>query len=380
MAAFFIQGTLLANWFPRIPDVQAKLGLGPAELAVGILGMPIGSFIALMVAGRIIEVLTPRLVIVLGTTAYCLAMSLPGWAWDIPSLFLGLMFLGALYVCVDVAINVQAAATQRRCGRRIMNTCHGFWSLGSMLGAIVGGGFAEYGVATSWHLLVVGLLTIAPALAIARGLPTLADEAAVAAARGPAFSLPSVAMLGLCVFAFGIVLTELATRTWAAVFLREVVAASPAATGLGYAGFSLAMAAGRFLGDKVSERIGAVAIARGCALAAIVGIVIVLTATTTTVAIVGLAVVGLGASVGYPLAVTAAAELGDRAAAINVSALALVAFSSSLVGPPLVGFVAEVAGLRIGLSVIVPFLLASALLAGELGRRARGLDAPRPSD
>jgi fucose permease len=373
MAVFFIQGSVLANWFPRIPDVQAKLGIGPAELAVAILGMPVGIFAALMVAGRFVNLMSPRRTIIVGTAVYCAAMSLPGWSVDIVSLFLGLMVLGAVYSIVDVAINTEATAIQRRVGRRIISRCHGFWSLGAMVGALVASGFAEVAVSTGWHLLIVGAVTLVPINLIARALPP--SQAVDASMRGPAFSLPSRAMVGLAVFAFGAILAEIATRNWAAVFLREVVDATPAATGIGYGAFSAMMAVGRFLGDAVAERFGPVAVARSGAIAGLAGVVAVAAAPTAAVAIVGLAVVGLGISVGYPLAVATAADRGDRPPATNVAALGLVAFSSTLVGPTLIGFVAEAGGLRIGLATMLPFVLASAFLAGHLGRGRDRLDA-----
>jgi MFS family permease len=248
-----------------------------------------------------------------------------------------------------------------------------------MAGAIIGAGFAEFAIATDRHLLMVGLIALAPAVALARALPPLRPEAIAAAGRQPVLSLPSRAMIGLAVFAFGVILAELATRTWAAVFMREAIGASPAATGLGYGAFSLAMATGRFLGDRGTERLGPVALARGCCIAAIVGAIAVATAPTSAIAILGLAVLGVGVSVGYPLAVTATAERDDRPAATNVAALALAAFSSSLVGPPLVGFVAEVAGLRAGLATMLPFVVASALLSAQLRRRETGSTLPTPA-
>jgi MFS family permease len=375
MTTFFIQGALLNNWYPRIPDVQAALGIGPADLAIGLLGLPVGTFAALAIAGRTVEWLTPRRTIVVGSATYCATMWLPGIAFDVTSLFVGLMVLGAVFATIDVAINTEATAIQGRTGRRIVSRCHGFWSLGAMAGAVVGAGFAEAGIATGWHLAIVGALTLVPANLIARRLPR-AKEAGEALARAPAFSLPSAAMVGLAMFAFGMILAELATRNWAAVFLREAVGASAAATGVGYGAFSLCMAAGRFLGDAAAERLGTVTLARGCATAAVLGIVAVVVAPNGAVAIVGLAILGLGISIGYPLAVTAAAERRDRPAATNVASLALVAFSSMMIGPTLVGFVAEAAGLRLGLATMLPFVVVSALLAGQLDRRRAGSTPP----
>ena len=301
MGVFFIQGALIANWFPRIPDVQDKLGLGPAELSLALIGMSVGSFVALTVSGRLVAWLTPRRAILFGSVSYCLLMSVPGWVWNGPSLFLGLFVLGAIYVVTDVAANTEAAGIQASLGRRIMSTCHGFWSLGSMVGALASGGFGQAGIAPGWHLLIVGLVILGPAVALARRLPHASERTIEGARHRPLFSLPTVSMIGLCIFAFGIVLAELATRSWAAVFLRDVTGSSPAETGIGYGAFALCMAVGRFIGDKAAERLGAVIVGRAGALTAILGTIAVATAVNGTVAIIGLALLGAGISVGYPL-------------------------------------------------------------------------------
>lgn len=374
MTVFFVQGMILGTWFPRIPDVQARLDLSPGELALGLIGMPVGSFLALLLAGRLVEALTPHRTMMIGVVLCCLLFTAPGWAWDIPSLFVSLIVIGASYVTIDVAMNVEAAAIEQGLGRRIMVATHGFWSLGSMFGGLLGGAIAEVGIATRWHLLATGLIALPVVLACIRALPA-PDALAAPTARPPVFSLPGPALIGLAMFAFGVVLAELATRNWAAVFLREVVGASPAATGVAYGAFALCMAAGRFLGDRAADRFGSVAVARACVAGAVLGTLLVVTANTTVMATLGLAIMGLGISVGYPLAVTAAAGRGDQPATINVAALALVAFSSALVGPPLVGFVADFVGLRVGMATLLPFVVASLLLAGQLDRRQR---TPRP--
>lgn len=369
MAVFFVQAVLLNNWFPRIPDIQSSLGVGPAELSIALLGMPIGGFIATTLAARIIERLSARRTIVAGFLVFGLMQMLPGWTWSVASLFLVLLLMGASYVVMDVAINVEATRIQAAIGRRILSTCHGFWSLGSMLGLVMGAGFAEAGIETRWHMMIVALIVVPIGVMVARRMPVFARASEAPANRAPIVSFPSLSMVGLCIFAFGVVLGELTVRTWGAVYLRDVVGASPAGTGIGYAAFSLGMAAFRLTGDRLADRFGPVALGRFCSGVAVVGVLAVVFAGSLPVAVVGFALLGIGVSIGFPLAVSAAAVFPERTPATNVAALSLIAYSSTLVGPPLVGFVAETGGLRLGLSAILPLMLLSALFAGSLRQR-----------
>jgi fucose permease len=249
MAVFFMQAMTLANWVPRIPDVQQELGLSPGELAIALLGMPVGSFLALLSSGQLIERITARRTVFLGFLIYLALLPLAGMAWDLASLFGALFLLGIFSPLVDVAMNVEAARVQDTLSRPIMSTCHGFWSIGSTAGALIGSAFADAGIATHWHLTLVAVVSLPIAVAVGTALPEVSVPPRPAGRSRLPFALPSLGMIGLVVFAFGAVTAEVATRSWSAVYLRDVILASPGAAGLGYAAFSLFMAGGRFLGD-----------------------------------------------------------------------------------------------------------------------------------
>ena len=372
MAVFFLQAMTLANWVPRIPDVQEELGLTAGELAIALLGMPIGSFLALLSSGQLIERITARRTVFLGFLIYLTLLPLAGMAWDLASLFGALFLLGIFSPLVDVAMNVEAARVQDTLSRPIMSTCHGFWSIGSMAGALIGSAFADAGIATHWHLVLVAVVSLPIAVAVGMALPEVSLPPRPAGRSRLPFALPSLGMLGLVVFAFGAVTAEVATRSWSAVYLRDVILASPGAAGLGYAAFSLFMAGGRFLGDWATVRFGSVRTARLCCLVAVVGIVLVVLGNSLAVVIAGFAALGFGVSLVYPLSATAAAARGDRPAAMNVAALSLGAFAAFMIGPPLTGFVADAWGLRAGLATIIPLVALTAVLAGEVRRRRAG--------
>ncbi len=368
MAVFFLQAVAITNWFPRIPDVQQRLGLSPGELSICLLAMSLGIFLMTIFNGPLIARYSARTVMTVGMCTYYPMLVLPGLAWNGPTLFLFLFVLGLVYVLVDVAMNVEAARIQDAVGRRIMSTCHGFWSIGAVIGSVMGAQFAEAGVPTWLHLLIIGCLLVPVGLTPARALPVLAAAAPTTGRRRPLIALPTAALAGLCIYVFGAVLAELSARNWGAAFLRDVLGSSAAATGWGLGALSLTMAIGRLAGDRLAETLGPVVLGRFCAVVAVAGMAALAFAGNLPLALAGFAAIGFGVSVGFPLALTAAAAHTDRPPAINVASLALIAYSGSLVGPPLVGFVADAAGLRFGLASLLPLMILSALFAGSLGR------------
>jgi len=379
MTIFVMHSFVMTNWFPRIPDMQAKLGVGTGDLSLGLLGASIGTLVSLPFAGQIIEWLSARRAILVAFVFYGLAYALVGWAWNVPSLFAGLFLAGLFMPVVDVAMNVEADRIEATTGRRIMNTCHGFWSVGSIIGGLSGAAFASLEIDIRWHLAIVGAISIPIALAVAYRLPQLPVGLAQSEKSRFRIALPTLTLLPLCLFAFGMLLVEAAALDWSSLFLRSVMGATPFAAGVGFAAFTIAMAVGRFFGDWASGRFGPVAVARSCGVIGLVGLVALVTAPTFVQALAGLAAIGLGVSVAVPLAVSAAASRGDRPASVNVAALSLVSFSGFLVEPPLVGFGAEWSGsLRIGLALLLPAIVVSIILAGHVRRSVKASVPPNP--
>jgi MFS family permease len=187
------------------------------------------------------------------------------------------------------------------------------------------------------------------------------DDAAAAPRR-----LPSLALLGICLFVFGVAMTEGAVADWSAVFLRDVFAQESASAGFGYAIVAAMVATGRFAGDRLKGRYGAVALARACGATSIAGLFLVVISPAAPLALLGFAAMGFGVSVGFPLGVTAAADQPDRPPAASVAILSFIALAAFLIGPPLIGFVAEHAGMRVGLAMLLPALVVSLALTGTL--------------
>jgi len=369
MLAFFLQPVAFGSWLPRIPEIQAGLGLGPATLALALLGMPCGTLLTLPFAGPLVARIGARSAIIWGFVFYTVAASLPVLAPHPILLFIALMFAGSAISFVELGLNVQADLVEKTSGKLIMNTSHGCWSLGIMVGSLIGSGFAAIGVAPQIAVPLLAVLVLPVAILTGIALPKLNDAPAEGQTQKSAWSLPSPALIGICLFVFGITMTEGAMADWSAIFLRDALSAEGGLVGLGYSLFAFMVAAGRFGGDTLKRRFGAIGTARLCGSLAVIGGIVLYFAPSVELALVGFGIIGVGVSVGFPLAVTAAAGLGDRAASANVAVLSFVALTGFLIGPPLIGFVAEQGGIRIGIACVVPFLLVSLFLTGRLAGR-----------
>ncbi len=366
MSVFVLHAIGFANIWPRIPDLQARLGIGPGELSIAMLGLPVATILAVPFAGSLISSFGARSILRIALPLTILGIALPGWAFDVTSLFAALFVIGLSYPVVDIAMNVEADRIERAGGRRIMSTCHGCWSIGAVAGGLIATGFMTLGVPPGWHLLAVSLGFLPFALLVPRLLPEVGRSAATGRL---AFTLPSRGILGLCMFLFGTLMVEVTARNWGAVYVTDVLKAEPVYAGLTYSAFAFFMALGRFVGDRAVDRFGAVRVARGSTLLAFAGLALVVFAGSPVEVIVGFAMAGLGVATGFPLSATAAAGRGDLPPAVNVAALQVIGVGAFLLTPPLIGGVAELAGLRVGIAVVLPMIVVSFVLARELTRK-----------
>jgi len=371
MAVFFLQPIAFGAWLPRIPDIQDRLGLGPADLAFALLGMPVGTLLTLPLAGRFVAHIGSRAAIIWLFPVFLGVVALPAFAPSMTSLFFALAIVGVVLSTLELGLNVEADKIEKAGTTLIMNTCHGFWSLGIMAGSLIGSGLAALAVAPHWAVVATALAVLPLAVLCSVALPA-SKPAGAAAAEPPAqWKLPGRTLLGICLFVFGITMTEGAIADWSAVFLRDVFNADPAVAGIGYSVFAGMVAGGRFIGDRLKARLGAVTTARLCGCFSLAGMALIVLAPASWLVFAGFAATGFGVSVGFPLAVTAAAGLTDRPTAASVAILSFIALTGFLLGPPMIGLVAEYADLRAGLATLLPFLLISLLLTTMLGGPGR---------
>lgn len=365
MLIFFLQPIAFGGWLPRIPDVQEALGLGPAALAVALIGLPCGTLLTLPFSGPLVGRIGAWRAMLIGFPVHLATACLPTFATSQLFLFLSLVLAGASLSFLELALNVEAAETEKATGQLIMSKSHGFWSLGIMAGSLIGAGLASLGLAPHFSVPLAAIVCLPIALVVVWSFPRDVSAHLPDEKQSHALKLPSWPLLAVCLFVFGITITEGAMADWSAVYLRTAFAADPGAAGLGYSAFALVVALGRLLGDRLRESWGAMTLARVCGVLAVLGVAVLAIAPNAAVAYLGFGIIGIGVSVGFPLAVSAAAALPGQASQ-NVAVLSFVALTGFLVGPPVIGFISEHVMMRIGLSALIPVLVISLFFTNRL--------------
>lgn len=367
---FFIESGVLGTWIPRIPDIKDKLGLSDGQLGLCLLAMPLGILTGLFVATRIIEYLgSLRRACQLFLPLWALSFIFPALAPQQSAFVLSLLVSGLTIGLVEVAMNTEADRLEQHYGTKIMSRCHGFWSLGSMAGALLGGVVAQLGVSVEIHFLVVMPLLAIAGYYTSTQLPVLnsvAKQKLEKEEKPPLIRLPSKAIALLCILPIGIMLVEGAFIDWSAVFMRSVLDASPLIISITYAFFSVVMAAVRLSGDKIRDLFSEKLIVQVSGVAAAAGVALFALSPNVTVAFLGAALSGMGVAIVYPLAITAAARRPGRSSADNVAAITMISFSAFLFAPPVIGFLSELFNLRIALLCLAPLSLMTFFLASEI--------------
>ncbi len=375
MLCFFLQPLAFAGWLPRIPEIQERLGLGPADLALALLGLPAGLLLMMPFAGPIVARIGGRATVRIFLPAFLVAMSLPAFSLHPAMLFGALLLCGITMSMIELGMNIVADEIERRDSVAIMSRCHGFWSFGMMAGSLIGVALAAAGLAPQWAILLVALLTLPIGFLVTRALPYVAPQSAQgegSAVHG--LFIPGWLLLGICIVALGSNLLEGAAADWSAVYLTSIFNADPTTAGLGYSAYALMMALGRFGGDYLRGRFGPVIVVRTCYAISLLGTAMVVFTDSYLIALIGFALAGFGGSVAVPLAVSAAAGVGGgRPAASNVAMVSLISLIGFLLTPPIVGFIGEHFGLRTGLGVLLlPMLALGVLLARTVRPRKAG--------
>jgi MFS family permease len=349
--AFFTNGFILANWIARIPAVAGHLGLSSAQVGTALLGMAIGALLAFPATGRLITRFGSARVTLAFGLVYALALPLLAFASSLPLLFVALLLFGVGNGGMDVAMNAQGVETEKLLRKPILNSLHGFFSLGGLAGAALGGGVASLGLDTPGHFLVIGAAALLALAVLRRGL--VPDAPHVPVRPAPAFALPPRALWGLGAVGFCAAIGEGAIGDWSALYLRDSLGTSAGTAALGYAAFSLAMLIGRFLGDPLVQRFGPALMVRGGAAIAALGLAAGLGTNTPLAVMAGFAAVGLGLSVVIPLVYGAAGSHPTIPRGTAVAAVATIGYSGFLLGPPLLGWLAQASSLRLALAVVI---------------------------
>ncbi|WP_282153989.1 MFS transporter [Ruegeria atlantica] len=362
-AMFILNGALFGIWASRIPAVRDKLDLTHETLGYGLLFMAAGAVCSFPITGRLTDrfgaVVLTRYIAVLYTVSLIL-LALAGSFWSLAAF---LFVFGAFHGSMDVAMNAWAAEVEQAYKKPVMSSFHAMWSLGAGLGALSGFAAVQMGLTVIQHFLLAGGIVVGLALALS-WVRWTSRRAAVSG--GKVFALPSGALILVGFTALCGALGEGAVADWSAIFLRDVTDAAESIAALGYAVFSVAMVAFRLAGGFVIARFGPVATARFGGACAALGVFCVVSAAEAGLALAGFAMMGVGYAVIMPLAFSRAASDPNVPPGQAIASVATLGYGGLLIGPPLIGFLAEMLTLRVAFTALLPLAVFIVLLAGSL--------------
>ena len=364
LATFFLNGFAFATVASRIPSVRQALDIGPARLGLLLLATSIGAVVALPATGGTVQRFGAARVVTVAAVVEGVGLALVALAVGVletlPLTAVGLFLVGFGTGSWDVAMNVEGAEVERRLGRSVMPRFHAAFSLGTVAGAAVGSlvTFAGLGIAahvgvTAVLIGVLGGVTVRGFLAVERHAEQSRESHALRA-----WTEPRVLVIGLMVLAMA--LTEGVANDWLAV---AMVDGYDAPAWLGAAAFALfvaAMTAGRVLGTVLLDTFGRARVLWGSMAVAAVGVLLVVLGQVPVLVVVGIVAWGLGASLGFPVGMSAAADDPAKAAA-RVSVVSTIGYTAFLGGPPLLGLLGSHFGVLHALLVVSIVLVPSAL-------------------
>jgi len=382
-AGFFLYAFGFGGFFPRLGELQVMMGLTEGQLGMGLIGAAVGTLFSLTFGGRAIERIGHRRMLLVVPPILPIWYALASHAQGPLSLFLILLPAGVLIGAIEVVVNLEADRVEHQGQRRIMNRAHAFWSFGFFGAGLLGVLSARIGLSPQWQLALMVPLSLVLTMLLLGGFDAAPSRQAsiteapsdAPAEPSPRFAAPTPAILALVALSLSALVLEGAGFDWSAIYMRDAMGAAPWLGATAVATGAFAQAVTRYLADRHVERHSPVVVARVLLVVLGIGNVLVFFASNAVVALLGFAMMGMGTSVLFPLAMSSAAQRTDRPAAVNVAALAQIAFVSFMLAPPALGLVAEHAGIRwsfgVGLPLVLLSLVTSAVLARPSGPGAQ---------
>lgn len=349
-ALFFFMGICFASWAARIPDIQAKFQLSEGELGTLLLCLPIGSMLGLPIAGWSVHRFGSRSVILICSFAYALTLPLIGLApslWTIAPVLMGFGVLGNI---MNISLNTQALGLENQYGKSILASFHGIWSMAGFTGAGVGAGMIFLNFSPAAHYVVVALLSAVMILLSQKFV--INDKPAPGEESGLVLRKPDALLLRIGLISFLGMMAEGCMFDWSGVYFKKIVEAEPQYVSLGYVCFMGAMASGRFVTDKASNRFGKVPVLQVSGLLIFLGLLLSVIFPNLFTAAIGFLMVGAGVASIVPVSYGIAGRSKLYSPSVALALVSTISFFGFLVGPPLIGFVAELFDLKVSFALI----------------------------
>ncbi|HET6995283.1 MAG TPA: MFS transporter [Chitinophagaceae bacterium] len=362
-AFYFCMGFSFASWASRIPDIKTKLHLSEGELGTILLALPIGQLLMMPVSGRLVTRYGSKTILSFAILLYAIELTNIGWATQGWQLALALFFFGIVGNMSNISVNTQGVLAEKIYGRPIMTTFHGVWSMAGFSGALMGLLMMNLKLAPRQHFFIVAVLVFVTTFISRRYLITGTQAPAE---KKKFFSRPEGILVKLGIIAFCSMAAEGAMFDWSGVYFREIVKTPESLVILGYTTFMIMMATGRFAGDRIIARFGRKKTLQVSGLFVFTGLLISVLFPYLVTATIGFFIVGLGVSSVIPTVYSTAARSAKVSPGMALAGVSSIGFLGFLIGPPLIGYIAQISSLRYSFAVVALFGLCVSIMVSKL--------------
>ena len=357
---FFCQGLAFANWASRIPDIKTSLHLSEAGLGSILLALPLGQLITMPVSGRLVTRFGSKYVLRVAVVGYVLSLTNIGLVEKPWQLALALCAFGIFGNMCNISVNTQAVHAEALYNRPIMASFHGIWSTAGFTGALIGSLMMKFDIKPYYHFWIIALFAITMMLIFNKHL--LLTPTSKSASSFTKIKMPHGSLMLLGVIAFCCMSAEGCMFDWSGVYFKEVVKAEGSLVSLGYASFMIMMATGRFTGDRLALKFGRKKMVQLSGVLIFIGMMIAVVFPTIVMATIGFLIVGFGVSSIIPLMFSTAGKIKEVSSGMAIATVSGIGFFGFLIGPPLIGYIAQLAGLQYSFAVIAVLGLGITLL------------------
>jgi MFS family permease len=363
-AFFFCQGISFASWASRIPEIKNTLGLTDAALGSTLLLLPAGQLIAMPFSGRLVTNFGSKKVLRICAVLYVICLTNLGLATQQWHLALGLFLFGVCGNMCNISVNTQAIETEKLFGRPIMTSFHGVWSTAGFTGAAIGLFMMSQRISPYVHFWIIFAFIFITILVCQKYLQWGRSTAAIE--KRSFFSKPDKVLVQLGLIGFVSMASEGAMFDWSGVYFQDVVQSPKSLVALGYLCFMITMASGRFAGDRLIAKFGRKKMLKASGVLISTGLFISVIFPHIITATLGFLVVGFGVSSIVPMVYSAAGKHSKIPAGIALASVSSISFLGFLIGPPLIGYVAELLSLRYSFAVIGLLGISISLLVSKI--------------
>lgn len=348
-AFYFCMGLCFASWASRIPDIKTNLNLSKAGLGSILWALPVGQLIMMPISGRLVTRYGSRNILSFAILLYAIELTNLGWVTQGWQLAIALFIFGVVGNMSNISLNTQGVLAEKIYERPIMTSFHGVWSIAGFTGALTGLLMMSLKLSPHIHFFIVASFVITVAFFLRR---YLIPGTTGSVQKKKFFSRPEGVLVKLGIIAFCSMAAEGTMFDWSGVYFKEVVRVPHSLVTLGYISFMIMMAMGRFAGDRIIARFGRKKTLQLSGTLILTGLMIAVLFPYLGTATLGFMIVGLGTSTVIPTVYSTAGRLAKISTSMALAGVSSIGFLGFLIGPPLIGYIAQLAGLQYSFAVI----------------------------